>query len=140
MKANKKWLAAGVVVVAAVFGAMAYAFRGEIALALMERTLEQLAEALEQRPTTAVRMLDVLPAAERTLLLETWNATEASYPSEQCIHQLFEEQVARTPDAIAVVQGEVALTYAALNAQAASGRKARAHGLITGGKLGRLGR
>jgi len=65
-----------------------------------------------------VARAELLGSAERTLLLETWNATEAPYPSEQCIHQLFEEQVARTPDAIAVVQGEVALTYAELNAQA----------------------
>ena len=65
-----------------------------------------------------MRTLDVLPAAERTLLLETWNATQMPYPSEQCIHALFEAQVARTPEAIAVVQGEVALTYAELNAQA----------------------
>jgi amino acid adenylation domain-containing protein len=86
--------------------------------AMMERTLEQLAGALEQRPSASVRTLDVLPAAERTLLLETWNATEAPYPSERCIHELFEEQVERTPHAIAIVQGEVALTYAELNAQA----------------------
>src|SRR4029079_1775806 len=86
--------------------------------AMMARTLWQLAEALEQRPATPVRTLDVLPADERTLLLETWNATEAAYPSERCIHTLFEEQVARTPDAIAVVQHDVALTYAELNAQA----------------------
>jgi amino acid adenylation domain-containing protein len=86
--------------------------------AMMERTLEQLSEALEQRPSASARTLDVLPAAERTLLLKTWNATEASYPSEACIHELFEEQVERTPHAIAIVQGDVALTYAELNAQA----------------------
>ncbi|MGH7634075.1 MAG: AMP-binding protein, partial [Gemmatimonadaceae bacterium] len=88
------------------------------ACAMMERTLEQLAEALEQRPAAPVRTLDVLPSAERTLLLETWNATAAEYPSEQCIHQLFEAQVERTPDAIAVVQDDVALTYGELNSQA----------------------
>src|SRR5262249_40251208 len=35
----------------------------------------------------------LLGPAERTLLLETWNATAAAYPSERCIHQLFEDQV-----------------------------------------------
>ena len=65
-----------------------------------------------------MRTLDVLPAEERKLLLETWNETEAAYPSERCIHELFEEQVRRTPDAIAVVQDDVELTYAELNRRA----------------------
>ena len=86
--------------------------------AMIERGLEQLADALERRPSMPVRMIDTLPVAERTLLLDTWNATQAPYPSAQCIHSLFEQQVARTPDAIAVVQGDAALTYAELNAQA----------------------
>ena len=77
----------------------------------MERALESLAEALERAPQTPVRQLDVLPAAERTLLLETWNATEAPYPAEQCVHQLFEEQVGRTPEATALVYEERALSY-----------------------------
>ncbi|MGN6091492.1 MAG: condensation domain-containing protein, partial [Luteibacter jiangsuensis] len=82
---------------------------------LMARALEQLAELLEHAPTTPVRMLDVLPLSERTLLLETWIATKAPYPSDRCIHELFEEQVRRTPTAIAVVQDDVELTYAELN-------------------------
>src|SRR5690349_11668440 len=65
-----------------------------------------------------VARAELLAPAERTLLLETWNATATPYPSERCIHALFEAQVARTPDAIAVVQDDVALTYAELNAQA----------------------
>src|ERR1043165_442443 len=65
-----------------------------------------------------VARAELLAPAERTLLLETWNVTATPYPSQQCIHALFEDQVARTPDAIAVVQGDIALTYAELNAQA----------------------
>ena len=42
-------------------------------------------------------------AAERRQVLEEWNETAAAYPREQCVHELFEEQVARTPDAMAVV-------------------------------------
>ena len=90
----------------------------ERACELMERALEELAEALERNPKKPVRMLDVLSAAERKLLLETWNETDAEYPRERCIHELFEEQVRKTPDAIAVVQGDIELTYTELNAQA----------------------
>ncbi|MCG1055176.1 amino acid adenylation domain-containing protein, partial [Mycetohabitans sp. B5] len=62
--------------------------------------------------------LNVLPANERTLLLETWNATQQDYPAHQCIHQLFEAQVERTPQAPALVVEERTLSYAQLNAQA----------------------
>ncbi len=84
-------------------------------------TLAALAATLGSHGDVArspVRMLDVLPPAERALLLETWNQTEAPYPSECCIHQLFEEQVRRTPAAIAVVQDDLELSYAELNRQA----------------------
>ena len=70
----------------------------------MERALSELAEALDYAPTRPVRALDVLPLAERTRLLETWNETTSSYPRERCIHELFEEQVRRAPEAVALVQ------------------------------------
>ncbi|HLL46748.1 MAG TPA: amino acid adenylation domain-containing protein, partial [Longimicrobiaceae bacterium] len=80
--------------------------------------LERLVEALETAPAAAVRGLDVLPGAERRQVLEAWNATEAEYPRESCIHELFEAQAARTPDAAAVVFEGGALTYGELNARA----------------------
>ncbi|WP_235430588.1 condensation domain-containing protein, partial [Xanthomonas sp. MUS 060] len=80
--------------------------------------LEGLADALAHAPETAVRDLDVLPEAERHQVLMEWNATTKDYPRDACVHELFEAQVARTPSAIAVVQGEVALTYGELNARA----------------------
>ncbi len=82
---------------------------------LMERALESLAEALEVAPASPVRDLDVMPPAERTLLIETWNRTAAAYPVELCIHELFEEQARRTPSATAVTQGERALSYGELD-------------------------
>ncbi len=51
-------------------------------------------------------------------MLVEWNATSTDYPKDKCIHQLFEEQVARTPDAIAVVFEEQQLSYQSLNAKA----------------------
>ncbi|MCP3463546.1 non-ribosomal peptide synthetase [Bradyrhizobium sp. CCGUVB23] len=93
----------------------------------MQRALEQLAEALEQAPNTPVRHLDILPADERAYLLEELNRTTASYPSEKCIHKLFEAQVAKTPDAMAVVYEDGQLSYRELNARA----NRLAHHLIT---------
>ncbi|WP_223621889.1 non-ribosomal peptide synthetase, partial [Lysobacter sp. ESA13C] len=47
-----------------------------------------------------------------------WNATDAPYPVDRLVHEWFEAQAAKTPDAIALVQDEASLTYAELNAQA----------------------
>ena len=47
-----------------------------------------------------------------------WNRTEAAYPAERCIHELFEAQVSRTPEAIALIYEQQQLSYAQLNAQA----------------------
>ncbi|WP_338861467.1 amino acid adenylation domain-containing protein [Mycetohabitans rhizoxinica] len=84
----------------------------------MHQALQSLAEALEYMPEMPVRQLEVLPDSERALLLQTWNATKRDYPLHLCIHQLFEAQAARTPDATALVYDDQALTYAALNARA----------------------
>ncbi|MEX3968979.1 AMP-binding protein, partial [Paraburkholderia sp. EG286B] len=84
----------------------------------MQRTLEQLAEALERAPNTPVRELDILPAAERAYLLEELNRTAAAYPSEKCLHELFEAQVAKAPEAVAVVCAEERVSYGELNARA----------------------
>ncbi|WQP02933.1 amino acid adenylation domain-containing protein (plasmid) [Sinorhizobium meliloti] len=84
----------------------------------MQQVLEQLAEALEHAPNRPVRDLDILPAAERTYLLEDLNRTAADYPSERCIHELFEQQVRRAPEAVALVHEEERLSYGELNARA----------------------
>ena len=60
----------------------------------------------------------LLSGEERRLLLDDWNATDAEYPSDLCCHQLFQAQVERTPDAIALVQGELHLTYRELDRSA----------------------
>ncbi len=93
-------------------------FESERVCGYMQQALESLAEALEQRPETPVRLLNILPEAEKRLLLETWNATQTPYPDQCCIHRLFEQQAEKTPDAIALVYGEHILIYAELNARA----------------------
>ncbi|WP_172402092.1 AMP-binding protein, partial [Ensifer aridi] len=65
-----------------------------------------------------VGRIDILPAEERRYLLEELNRTDADYPSDLCVHELFEAQVRRTPDAVAVVHEDEELSYGALNAEA----------------------
>jgi amino acid adenylation domain-containing protein len=81
----------------------------------MQRALEQLSNALERHPAARLCDLDVLPESERRQLVEEWNATAAAYPKDCCIHDLFVEQAARTPDAVALVYEESALSYGELD-------------------------
>jgi amino acid adenylation domain-containing protein len=71
-------------------------------------------------PEQRIGDLALLTDAERQQLLVEWNDTQADAPphSGQCVHQLFEEQVERRPEAIAVVFGDQQLTYRELNARA----------------------
>jgi amino acid adenylation domain-containing protein len=99
--------------------------RGEAARvsAMMHTALEGLAEALESTPQRALRSIRVTPADECGLVLYEWNRTEADFPRETCVHELFEEQVARRPDAVALVfpgssVERKPLTYAELNVRA----------------------
>jgi len=69
-------------------------------------------------PERAVADLPLLSPAERQHLLVEWNDTVRAYPREATIHQLVEEQAARTPDAVAVVCGDERLTYGELNRRA----------------------
>ncbi len=86
--------------------------------AFMLTALEGLAAALEQAPDTPLRSIGVLPEAERHRVVVEWNATDADYPSDKCIHELFEAQAEKAPDAVAVVYEGRQLTYGELNAQA----------------------
>ncbi|HEX2081384.1 MAG TPA: condensation domain-containing protein, partial [Longimicrobium sp.] len=89
---------------------------------LMHAALESLVQALETAPGAALGRLGVLPERERRRVVEEWNRTEADPaeldPAESCVHELFEAQAARTPDAPAVVFEGEQLTYAELNRRA----------------------
>ncbi|HEV2733246.1 MAG TPA: amino acid adenylation domain-containing protein, partial [Longimicrobiaceae bacterium] len=86
--------------------------------AMMHRALEGLVDALEAAPGRELRRLEVLPEAERRRVVEEWNATDAPYPADSCLHELFEAQAGRTPGAVAVVFEERALSYAELDESA----------------------
>lgn len=69
-------------------------------------------------PETAISQLDILSKIERQQLLDQENKTKRDYPHNKCIHQLFEEQVGKTPNKIAVIFEDQQLTYHDLNQQA----------------------
>ena len=60
----------------------------------------------------------MLTKAERHQVLVEWNRTESEYPRQRCIHQLFEEQVRKQPQAIALAFGTRQIDYGELNARA----------------------
>jgi amino acid adenylation domain-containing protein len=76
-----------------------------------------LLESSVADPDQPVSALSLLPADERRQLMQLWRGPEAALPSE-CLPQLFEAQVARTPQAIAVLCGDEHLTYHELNQRA----------------------
>ncbi|MEW5930904.1 MAG: amino acid adenylation domain-containing protein, partial [Gemmatimonadota bacterium] len=83
-------------------------------IARMAGHLQTVLEALAADPARHLSELSLLRGEERAQVLEAWNDTAAAYPRERCIHELFAEQAARTPDAPAVVLGDQALTYVEL--------------------------
>ncbi|MDZ8135368.1 MAG: amino acid adenylation domain-containing protein [Nostoc sp. DedQUE04] len=87
-------------------------------IARMLGHLQTLLEGMSTNPQQRLGELSLLTEDERHQLLVEWNQTQVEYSQDQCIHQLFEAQVERTPDAIAVVFENQQLTYRELNNQA----------------------
>jgi amino acid adenylation domain-containing protein len=79
------------------------------------RTLLQNIVAQTSLPLSDIPLLTV---EEEHQLLYVWNQTAADYPSDKCLHELFEEQVERTPDAVAVVSEDEQVSYRELNRRA----------------------
>ncbi|MBD2355223.1 amino acid adenylation domain-containing protein [Tolypothrix sp. FACHB-123] len=77
-----------------------------------------LLAAIVAKPEQSLADLPLLTIAEQQQLLVEWNNTEVVYPTEKCIHELFEQQVEKTPDAIAVEFENQQLTYKELNNKA----------------------
>jgi hypothetical protein len=98
----------------------------EYATSLFERfTVERylgyfrtLLEGMVADDTQAVNRLPILPAEEQHLVLRQWNDTAREFPSDKCIHELFEEQVEKSPEAVALVYEGQQLTYQELNKRA----------------------
>ncbi|AFZ12486.1 amino acid adenylation domain protein [Crinalium epipsammum PCC 9333] len=83
----------------------------------MSGHFETLLTAIINDPEQRITELPLLTAAE-IQQIEVWNHTAIDYPADTCIHQLFEAQVKKTPDAIAAIFEEQQLTYSELNIKA----------------------
>ncbi|HEY6169554.1 MAG TPA: amino acid adenylation domain-containing protein, partial [Verrucomicrobiae bacterium] len=79
---------------------------------------QTLLEAIVADAGQRISQLPLLTETERNRILVEWNSTRAEFPNDKCVHQLFEEQVERTPDAVAVVFEDEQLTYRELNERA----------------------
>jgi amino acid adenylation domain-containing protein len=77
-----------------------------------------LLEALSRSPAAPALSLCILPEAERRDLTESFNANSAGAPARMPVHRLFEAQVGRTPEAVAVTDSSAPATYWELNAWA----------------------
>jgi amino acid adenylation domain-containing protein len=79
---------------------------------------QTLLEGIVGNPEQEIFELPLLTSTERYQLLEEWNNTQTEYSQHKCIHQLFQDQVELTPDAVAIVFEDQQLTYRELNCQA----------------------
>ena len=86
-------------------------------LARLQLRFLQLLAAIDA-PAEVVGRLDILPPDERRQSLDAWNKTSSDYPRDRRLHELFEEQVRRTPERVAVVYEQQRLTYGELNERA----------------------
>ncbi|HEY6801979.1 MAG TPA: amino acid adenylation domain-containing protein, partial [Pyrinomonadaceae bacterium] len=77
-----------------------------------------LVQSIVGDSSQSVSTINLLSDEERRQLLFDWNDTQIDFPRERCIHELFEEQAVRTPDATALVFGDQRLSYRALNERA----------------------
>ncbi|HEY2515808.1 MAG TPA: amino acid adenylation domain-containing protein, partial [Polyangiaceae bacterium] len=77
----------------------------------------ELVRSLAERPADALLEQSMVPVAEAERIAG-WNATARDYPRGDCLHDLFEAQARRTPDAVAVTHGDRTIRYAELDARA----------------------
>jgi amino acid adenylation domain-containing protein len=81
----------------------------------MRGHFQTLLAGIVTNPAQQISDLPLLTSAEQQQILVEWNHTQIDYPKNVCIHQLFEAQVQRTPDAIAVIVENDRLSYHQLN-------------------------
>ncbi|HVF48580.1 MAG TPA: amino acid adenylation domain-containing protein, partial [Pyrinomonadaceae bacterium] len=88
------------------------------AMARMAEHFRTLLESVAANPCARISQLPLLTADEARQQLSEWNATDARYPRDACVHELFERRAGETPDAVALRFDGGQLTYAELNRRA----------------------
>ena len=83
-----------------------------------KKQFERVLECIVLSPEDEVGSYEVMSEEERYRILVEWNETRVEYPKDKTIQDLFEEQVERSPESIAVVYGDMQLTYQELNERA----------------------
>ena len=84
----------------------------------MSGHLSNLLQEVIENPNQTVSEFNLLSKEEKQTLLVSWNDTHQDFPTDQTIHALFEQQVTRTPDAVALIFEEQQLSYRELNTRA----------------------
>ncbi|AOX00476.1 hypothetical protein BJP34_14340 [Moorena producens PAL-8-15-08-1] len=92
-------------------------FDRETIAGMMEH-FQTLLEAIVANPQEKISKLPLITAKEQQKVLQEWHNTKTDYPTEKCIHQLFENVVEKNPEAIAVIFKDQQLTYTQLNQKA----------------------
>ncbi|NEO50264.1 MAG: AMP-binding protein, partial [Moorea sp. SIO4A3] len=84
---------------------------------LMEHFLTLLT-AITTNPQQKISKLPLITAAEKQKILHEWNNTKKDYPTDKCIHELFEKVVEKSSDAVALIFEDQQLSYGQLNQKA----------------------
>lgn len=92
-------------------------FEDDTIVSMQEHYLNVLDE-VSNNPQVIISDIDIMSDEEKRKIIYEFNDTQADYPKDKTIHQLFEEQTERTPDNVAVVFEDKQLSYSDLNAKA----------------------
>jgi amino acid adenylation domain-containing protein/non-ribosomal peptide synthase protein (TIGR01720 family) len=87
-------------------------------IARMHDHIETLLRGISANANQEAVLLPMLTSREEQQIVVAWNGKHKDYPTGKCVHELFEEQVERTPEAVALVAGAESLTYDDLNRRA----------------------
>lgn len=87
----------------------------ESTIAYLNDLFAQVLGQVTASPDVKISEINLVSKEEETRILETWNATQAEYPSDQLLHELVLDQVSRTPDKIAVRSSGDTLTFSQLD-------------------------
>jgi amino acid adenylation domain-containing protein len=84
----------------------------------MARHFESLLENIVENPDQPLSRLELMTGQERHQVIIEWNQTKVDFPNDVCLHELFEQQAERTPQAVAVIFQDQQVSYAELNQRA----------------------